>query len=115
METLANANNNYRWLFFFVQDKMKKTEETLEEQKMKIYDENKKLKKMFCNQCGRQLRTENGMLMEAAYEGRHNFGYFSHKDGVTHSFDLCEACYDKLIGTFAIPVTEKEEFEWQAE
>ena len=82
---------------------------------MKIYDENKKLKKMFCNQCGRQLRTENGMLMEAAYEGRQNFGYFSHKDGVTHSFDLCEACYDKLIGTFAIPVTETEEFEWQAE
>jgi len=33
VETLANANNNYRWLFFFVQDKMKKTEETLEEQK----------------------------------------------------------------------------------
>ena len=30
VETLANANNNYRWLFFFVQDKMKKTEEILE-------------------------------------------------------------------------------------
>ena len=58
-------------------------------------------------------------MRQTAQDGKRNADgscvYFSHKDGVTHSFDLCEACYDKLIGTFAIPVTEKEEFEWQVE
>jgi len=33
VETLASANNNYLWLFFFVQAKMEETEETVEEQK----------------------------------------------------------------------------------
>ena len=30
------------------------------------------------------------------------------KDGLEHSFDLCEECYDKLIKGFAVPVNEEE-------
>ena len=43
--------------------------------------------------------------------GRVQWGYFSEKDGESHSFDLCEACYDKLTAGFKIPPeknTEKE-------
>ena len=37
-----------------------------------------------------------------------SWGYFSKKDGETHSFDLCEECYDKWIGGFQIPVGIQE-------
>ena len=37
-----------------------------------------------------------------------DWGYFSEKDLVRHEFDMCEQCYDKMIGEFQIPVTERE-------
>ena len=81
---------------------------------MKIYDEQKKLREVICNQCGKQPKAENGILMEGILEVRQNFGYFSEKDGLTQEFDLCEDCYDKLTDGFVIPVSQKEQFEWQA-
>lgn len=81
---------------------------------MKIYDEQKKLREVICNQCGRKLKVENGILMEGILEVRQNFGYFSQKDGLTQEFDLCEDCYDRLTEGFAVPVSQKEQFEWQA-
>ena len=32
-------------------------------------------------------------------------------DGETHTFDLCEACYDEWIRGFVIPVETEEETE----
>lgn len=78
---------------------------------MKVYDEHQVLKEVICNCCGRQLLVENGMLKDAAYEGRQAFGYFSHKDGMVHRFDLCEKCYDEMVGTFKVPVEESESAE----
>lgn len=57
-----------------------------------------------CNCCGRRLRTENGMLLEDAFEGSKEWGYFSKKDLEVHSFVLCEECCDRISDSFVIPV-----------
>ena len=44
-------------------------------------------------------------------EGRYAIDYFSTKDGIRHTWDLCEACYDKMIQEFVLPVTETEKNE----
>ncbi len=77
---------------------------------MRIYmDEDKQeLAAVICNQCKKELTVERGILKEGCYHGDSGFGYFSKKDGMKHSFDLCEECYDKLIKGFAIPVEEEE-------
>lgn len=57
-----------------------------------------------CNACGKCLKVEDGIVKEGCCSYREMFGYFSEKDGQIHSFDLCEKCYDRIIGAFAIPV-----------
>ena len=78
---------------------------------MKIYDKHQVLKDVICNRCEKRLFVENGLLKDAAYEGKQVFGYFSEKDGVTHRFDLCETCYDEWIRMFRIPVSKTENTE----
>lgn len=77
---------------------------------MRIYmDDNKKeLISVICNRCKKELMVENGILMEGCFCAEHRFGYFSKKDGIKHSFDLCEECYDKMTAGFAIPVEAEE-------
>lgn len=65
--------------------------------------EKKKLE-IYCNNCGRQLKTQNGLLLEDAFEGSKEWGYFSKKDLEVHSFVLCEECCDRIAGGFRIPV-----------
>lgn len=71
----------------------------------------KKLETVICNGCGRHLKVENGVLKEGCFEGRQRFGYFSTMDGESHSFDLCEDCYQKLIAQFQVPVEKTEDTE----
>ena len=80
---------------------------------MRRYEENQdvKLMRVVCNQCKKELKLENGYLKEGCYMADFVFGYFSKKDGIRHQFDLCEACYDKLIAGFQIPVDISEEKE----
>ena len=78
---------------------------------MRQYNERNQLETVICNQCKKQLKVENGILKEGHFEGKQTFGYFSGKDGMTHKFDLCEACYDKVIARLLIPVEEIEEKE----
>ncbi len=66
---------------------------------------------VLCNHCGRELKVENGYLKEGCFTADTVFGYFSKKDGKHYHFDLCEECYDKLIGQFAVPVEVSEETE----
>lgn len=73
-----------------------------------LNDNTKELKTVVCNHCKKELKVENGILMEGCFHGEAVFGYFSNKDGKKHSFDLCEECYDKMIEGFAIPVEEEE-------
>ncbi len=66
---------------------------------------------MYCNMCGKKLKVVNGILMEDALEAKKQWGYFSKKDAVLHSFVICEECYDSMIEKFVIPprVTEVTE------
>lgn len=69
------------------------------------------LTQVLCNQCGRELKVEDGYLKEGCFTADTVFGYFSKKDGDYYHFDLCEECYDKLIAQFAVPVEINEETE----
>ena len=66
---------------------------------------------LFCNCCGKQIRTEKDRVMEGVFPGHVQWGYFSEKDGETHDFHLCEDCYDKWTASFQIPVEVKTENE----
>lgn len=74
-------------------------------------ENNRTLMRAVCNQCRKELKVENGYLKEGCFSADVTFGYFSHKDGTKHHFDLCEECYDKLVGQFAIPVEESRNTE----
>ena len=75
------------------------------------YGQTKELKQVICNCCGRELRVEQGILKEGACHLETGWGYFYGKDMERHSFDLCEACYDKIVSGFALPVEKEEEME----
>lgn len=65
------------------------------------------LAQLYCNCCGKEIKVEDGMIMEGVFSAHVVWGYFFEKDGESHKFDLCEACYDKWISSFRIP-PEKE-------
>lgn len=67
--------------------------------------------KLKCNKCGRELKMENGILLEDAFVGSKEWGYFSKKDLQVHSFVLCEKCCDEIAAGFQIPVTVREKRE----
>ena len=73
--------------------------------------ERKQLTKIVCNQCGKALKLQNGILQEGVFHGTAEWGFFSEKDGEIHSFDLCEKCYDRLTAGFSIPVDKEEQTE----
>lgn len=64
-----------------------------------------------CNQCGRQLKQENGTMIEDALVVEKAWGYFSEKDLEVDRFILCEACYDCLLRGFVVPVRRTERTE----
>lgn len=57
-----------------------------------------------CNQCGRDIQVFDGSRTEDYLKIQKQWGYFSRKDGIIHSFCMCEACFDKLVSGFVIPV-----------
>ena len=67
--------------------------------------------KKYCNSCGKELQYDNEMLIEGAAFFDVHWGYFSEKDGETHSICLCETCYDRITKTFQIPVEVTERTE----
>lgn len=79
---------------------------------MRKYDEeNGQLAQVICNSCKKELKLENGYLKEGCFTVDYAFGYFSHKDGIRHRFDLCEECYDKMTAKLQIPAEELPENE----
>ncbi len=63
------------------------------------------VQRICCNVCGQIIEKENGILKEDVFEGVKEWGYFSNKDLELHKFYMCEACYDKMVSNFKIPVT----------
>lgn len=75
----------------------------------KFKDKNElKLVELRCNCCGRIMKLEKGIIMEGIFHVDYPWGYFSKKDGIIHSFDLCEECYDKWIDSFQVKPKEIE-------
>lgn len=64
-----------------------------------------------CNSCGKGIS-----VMEPESECMEGgtftcyFGYGSARDDETHEFELCDACYDKLMDSFVVPVHIKEDY-----
>ena len=66
------------------------------------------LQKVTCNQCGKELLVEEGMVKEGCFGVHYKFDYFSNKDGYIYNLDLCEECFDKWNSQFTIPVQIEE-------
>ncbi|MCI6812879.1 MAG: hypothetical protein SOX11_03440 [Lachnospiraceae bacterium] len=83
---------------------------------MRIFKEKEtwesELEQVVCNQCGKRLKVEDGILKEGCFSAEYVFDYFSEKDGYIYSLDLCEECFDLWIKGFKEPVriTETREF-----
>lgn len=83
---------------------------------MREYKEKEQLElqltKVCCNQCGKELVVEDGIIKEGCFSVDYEFDYFSNKDGYIYSLDLCEDCFDQWIKDFRNPVkiTETKEF-----
>lgn len=83
---------------------------------MRIFKEKEtwesELGQVVCNQCGKRLKVEDGILKEGCFSAEYVFDYFSEKDGYIYSLDLCEECFDLWIKGFKEPVqiTETREF-----
>lgn len=59
--------------------------------------------KKYCNSCGRELNVIRGIFHEDVLAVQKEWGYFSEKDTMVHSFRICEKCYDQWIQSFQIP------------
>ena len=70
-------------------------------------NENKEIEEVVCNCCGKTIKTEHGIVKEGIFMAEIKWGYFSEKDGEIHSFDMCEACYDKMTESFQVPIERK--------
>lgn len=74
---------------------------------MRVYKE-EKLEKIYCNKCGREIKVENEIVKEGLFSVDYKWDYFSNKDGMKHSFDICEQCYNEIVKDFKYPVNETE-------
>ena len=64
---------------------------------------------IYCNNCGGRNCTEEQKMKASFLTISKEWGYFSNrKDGTVHSMDICEACYDLLVESFAIPPVTEE-------
>ena len=79
---------------------------------MRKYQESGKLETVICNGCGKKLVVERGILREGGFSVHYPWDYFSEKDGEVNHWDLCEACYDRLIRQFRIAPEIEEAVEF---
>lgn len=78
---------------------------------MRKYGADGRLESLACNLCGKKIVVKDGIAREGVIMVDHVWDFFSEKDGESHHFDLCEACYDDLVSQFRIPVQVEEETE----
>lgn len=67
-------------------------------------EETKELEKIICNKCGKEIIITKGVPCEDYLEVEKRWGYHSNKDNQVDCFDLCEDCYDELVGGFKIKI-----------
>lgn len=67
---------------------------------------------MYCNACGAKIEMVPKANVRKEYlRVDKQWGYFSNKDFMMHSFCVCEKCYDNWISTFVIPINEEVQTE----
>ena len=70
-------------------------------------------KDIYCNACGKRLKAiPKANVCKEHLSINKEWGYFSGKDFMVHSFIICEQCYDNWTDTFVIPVEKKIQTEW---
>ncbi|MDD3254087.1 MAG: hypothetical protein PHV18_16255 [Lachnospiraceae bacterium] len=79
---------------------------------MRKYKSNGELETVICNVCGKKLIVERGIVREGVFSVDHAWDFFSEKDGEVHHWDLCESCYDAVLGTFRIEADVEERVEF---
>lgn len=66
---------------------------------------------VYCNKCGKVICQEETVEKADYLRIEKSWGYFSNKDGIRQYINICENCYDELIGSLKIPPNEKENTE----
>lgn len=79
---------------------------------MRKYTRDGKLETVICNNCGKRMIVEGGILREGAISINHAWDFFSEKDGEVHHLDLCEACYDLMVSQLRIAPDVEEQVEF---
>ena len=74
---------------------------------MRVYKD-ESLAELYCNKCGKQIKTENEIIKEGNFSVDYRWDYFSNKDGRRHRFDLCESCYDEIVKSFQCPIEDED-------
>lgn len=70
-------------------------------------------KNIYCNACGKKLETiPKANVCKEHLSVEKEWGYFSSKDFMIHSFIVCEKCYDKWVSSFVIPIQKDVQTEW---
>lgn len=69
--------------------------------------ENGELKKIVCNNCGKNITVKNSIVEEGVFFADFKWGFFSKKDEREDSFDLCEKCYDEITEKFLYKINTK--------
>lgn len=59
---------------------------------------------IFCNICGREIVKNTFGEFEDHVHLVKLWGYHSSKDGVKNELDICEECFDKILGNLKIPL-----------
>ncbi|MDR1688442.1 MAG: hypothetical protein LBS21_07505 [Clostridiales bacterium] len=58
--------------------------------------------KMICNFCGLEIKKNEFGYFDEHLSVEKKWGYGSEFDSETHSFEICEDCYKRLIAEFRI-------------
>ncbi|MDR1914246.1 MAG: hypothetical protein LBQ68_07190 [Clostridiales bacterium] len=64
--------------------------------------QSQEVEQIVCNMCGCVIQKETFGYLDTFVSVNKTWNYGTGWDGETHSFDLCEGCYDKLIAGFKI-------------
>ena len=71
----------------------------------------RKNNQIYCNCCGGKISENAEKITRDFLHIEKVWGYFSKKDGEHHSFDLCEACSDRMRKEFVLEEEIWEETE----
>ncbi|MCD8149443.1 MAG: hypothetical protein LUE92_07755 [Clostridiales bacterium] len=71
----------------------------------------KREKEIYCNCCGKKIHTQIDRNREDYVHLEKVWGYFSSKDGMMQTADICEVCMDQWMEHFQIPPENSERME----